>query len=169
LLVACWFLSPWWWMRYIPPKCEFLQEPHGVTSQKTAFFILLQCTGLILPPIFAVYASLLLLLITNWRYMFQPNWPASCTRCVVRPTAVLHFYSNCRGELFIGAVPRSCSWSMYLWRVTVYTEQYVRLAFIYAWFLQTWCYIEFCSSADFPLARCLAVIKPKKCNKQTHK
>jgi hypothetical protein len=25
--------------RYIPPKRRFLQEPHGVTSQKTAFFI----------------------------------------------------------------------------------------------------------------------------------
>jgi hypothetical protein len=25
--------------RYVPPKCRFLQEPHGVTSQKTAFFI----------------------------------------------------------------------------------------------------------------------------------
>jgi hypothetical protein len=23
----------------IPPKCWFSQEPHGVTSQKTAFFI----------------------------------------------------------------------------------------------------------------------------------
>jgi hypothetical protein len=24
---------------YVPPKLLFLQEPHGVTSQKTAFFI----------------------------------------------------------------------------------------------------------------------------------
>jgi hypothetical protein len=24
---------------YVPPKCQALQEPHGVTSQKTAFFI----------------------------------------------------------------------------------------------------------------------------------
>jgi hypothetical protein len=24
---------------YMPPKCLFLQEPHGVTSWKTAFFI----------------------------------------------------------------------------------------------------------------------------------
>jgi hypothetical protein len=31
-------LSSWWWRRYIPPKFRFLQEPHGVTSQKTAFF-----------------------------------------------------------------------------------------------------------------------------------
>jgi hypothetical protein len=22
----------------VPPKCRFLQEPHGVTTQKTAFF-----------------------------------------------------------------------------------------------------------------------------------
>jgi hypothetical protein len=32
------FLSPWWWMRYVPPKRRLLQEPHGVTSQKTLFF-----------------------------------------------------------------------------------------------------------------------------------
>jgi hypothetical protein len=25
--------------RYVPQKLRFLQEPHGVTSQKTAFFI----------------------------------------------------------------------------------------------------------------------------------
>jgi hypothetical protein len=30
--------SPWWRRRYVPPKRRFLQEPHGVTSQKTAFF-----------------------------------------------------------------------------------------------------------------------------------
>jgi hypothetical protein len=33
------FLSPWWWRRLVSPKCRFLQEPHGVTSQKTPFFI----------------------------------------------------------------------------------------------------------------------------------
>jgi hypothetical protein len=33
------FLSPWWWRRYVPPERRFLQEPHGVTSQKTTFFI----------------------------------------------------------------------------------------------------------------------------------
>jgi hypothetical protein len=26
------------WKRYAPPKRRFLQEPHGVTSQKTSFF-----------------------------------------------------------------------------------------------------------------------------------
>jgi hypothetical protein len=31
-------LSCWWLRCYVPPKCRFLQEPHGVTSQKTAFF-----------------------------------------------------------------------------------------------------------------------------------
>jgi hypothetical protein len=31
LLLARWFLSPWW--------RRFVQEPHGVTSQRTAFFI----------------------------------------------------------------------------------------------------------------------------------
>jgi hypothetical protein len=27
------------WRRYVPPKRLFLQAPHGVTSHKTAFFI----------------------------------------------------------------------------------------------------------------------------------
>jgi hypothetical protein len=33
------FLSPWWCRHYIPLKRRFLQEPHGVISQKMAFFI----------------------------------------------------------------------------------------------------------------------------------
>jgi hypothetical protein len=33
------FLSPWWWRHYDPPKHQFSQEPHGVTSQKAEFFI----------------------------------------------------------------------------------------------------------------------------------
>jgi hypothetical protein len=31
------FLSPWWWRRYVLPKRRFLQQPHGVISQKTTF------------------------------------------------------------------------------------------------------------------------------------
>jgi hypothetical protein len=34
-------LSTQWWRRYIPQKHQFLQEPHGVTPQKTAFFIVI--------------------------------------------------------------------------------------------------------------------------------
>jgi hypothetical protein len=34
------FLSPWWRRRQVPPKRRFLQEPYGVTSQKTPFFFL---------------------------------------------------------------------------------------------------------------------------------
>jgi hypothetical protein len=33
------FLSPWWSRREVPRKHRFLQEPRGVTSQKTPFFI----------------------------------------------------------------------------------------------------------------------------------
>jgi hypothetical protein len=39
LFLVHWFSSHWWWRRYIPPKRRFLQEPHGVTSQKTVFFV----------------------------------------------------------------------------------------------------------------------------------
>jgi hypothetical protein len=31
-------MLPWWWRRQVPPKSQFLQEPYGVTSQKTPFF-----------------------------------------------------------------------------------------------------------------------------------
>jgi hypothetical protein len=30
---------PWWLRSYVPPKRRFLQEPHCVTSKKTAYFI----------------------------------------------------------------------------------------------------------------------------------
>jgi hypothetical protein len=33
-------LLPWRWRRYVSPKRRFLQEPQGVISQKTAFFII---------------------------------------------------------------------------------------------------------------------------------
>jgi hypothetical protein len=39
LLLVHRFLSPWWRRCWVPPKRRFLQEPHGVTSQKTPFFI----------------------------------------------------------------------------------------------------------------------------------
>jgi hypothetical protein len=39
LFLVHWFLSPWWRWRQVPPKRRFLQEPHGVTTQKTPFFI----------------------------------------------------------------------------------------------------------------------------------
>jgi hypothetical protein len=41
LFLAHRFLSPWWRRRQVPPKRRFLQEPHGVTTQKTPFFRLL--------------------------------------------------------------------------------------------------------------------------------
>jgi hypothetical protein len=49
--VACWllltlflahrFLSFWWWRQYAPLNRQILQESHDVTSQKTAFFIVI--------------------------------------------------------------------------------------------------------------------------------
>jgi hypothetical protein len=36
-------LSPWCRRRYDPPKRRFLQDPHGITSQKTPFFRLIFC------------------------------------------------------------------------------------------------------------------------------
>jgi hypothetical protein len=39
LLLALWFPSPWRWTRNLLLTHRFLQDPHGVTSQKTPFFI----------------------------------------------------------------------------------------------------------------------------------
>jgi hypothetical protein len=39
------FLWPWWWRHKVHPKCRFLQEPHGVTSQQTTFFISLNMSN----------------------------------------------------------------------------------------------------------------------------
>jgi hypothetical protein len=33
------FVSPWWWRCWVSPKRWFLQDPHGITFQKTPFFI----------------------------------------------------------------------------------------------------------------------------------
>jgi hypothetical protein len=41
LFLARRFLSPRSCRRYVPPERRLLQEPHGVTSQKTAFFIVI--------------------------------------------------------------------------------------------------------------------------------
>jgi hypothetical protein len=38
--LAHWFMSPWWWRRHIPLKHRFLREPHNVTSQEMAVFII---------------------------------------------------------------------------------------------------------------------------------
>jgi hypothetical protein len=38
IVLSCWFLPPWLWRSCVLPKRRFLQEPHSVTSQKTAFF-----------------------------------------------------------------------------------------------------------------------------------
>jgi hypothetical protein len=40
LFLACVIASTWRWRRHVPPKRRFIINPHGVTSQKTAFFII---------------------------------------------------------------------------------------------------------------------------------
>jgi hypothetical protein len=39
LFLVRWLFWSWWLRRYVPAKRRFLQEPHGVTFQKMAFFI----------------------------------------------------------------------------------------------------------------------------------
>jgi hypothetical protein len=41
--LACRFFQPWRWRWYVPPKYRFTQDPHGATSQKTAFFLHTDC------------------------------------------------------------------------------------------------------------------------------
>jgi hypothetical protein len=46
LRISLRFLSPRWWRRYVLPKRRLLQEPNGVTCQKTAFFNISICTDI---------------------------------------------------------------------------------------------------------------------------
>jgi hypothetical protein len=56
--LARWFVPLWWCRPYLSPKRLFLQEPHGITSQKLAFLLgLIHCTWLI-PETGAVYGVL---------------------------------------------------------------------------------------------------------------
>jgi hypothetical protein len=54
------FLSPWWRRRQVPPKRRFLQEPHGVTTQKTPFFIVtaVKTSNLTSPCIFVAQSPI---------------------------------------------------------------------------------------------------------------
>jgi hypothetical protein len=49
LLLVRRFFWNWWWRRKIPTKRRLLQEPHGGTSQKTPFLVLLPCENIGLP------------------------------------------------------------------------------------------------------------------------
>jgi hypothetical protein len=49
-----------WWRRYVLPKCRFLHDPHGVISQKTAFFIVTAMKTSNLTKYFMFYFLLLL-------------------------------------------------------------------------------------------------------------
>jgi hypothetical protein len=46
------------WRRYVPPKRRLLQEPHGVTSQKTALFIVTAVKGTNLKTYMALTGSI---------------------------------------------------------------------------------------------------------------
>jgi hypothetical protein len=51
---------PWWWRHYLPLKHRFLEEPHGICSQKTAFFTVTTIKPKILHTcfLFSIYISL---------------------------------------------------------------------------------------------------------------
>jgi hypothetical protein len=51
LFLAHQFLSTWRWRWYFPPKRQFLQKPHGVTFQKTAFIVTTMKTSNVTSPI----------------------------------------------------------------------------------------------------------------------
>jgi hypothetical protein len=45
VICLCWYFTwltfrPWRWQGYVLPKCWAVSELHGVTTQKTAFFII---------------------------------------------------------------------------------------------------------------------------------
>jgi hypothetical protein len=42
-----WFLSVWWWERYVPMNIQFLQEPRGATFQEKVFILVESCTHIV--------------------------------------------------------------------------------------------------------------------------
>jgi hypothetical protein len=63
-------------MSYVPPKRRFLQEPHGVTSQKTQFFIVTAVKAANLKQLYS--SELTLLPEVNTLTLLQYNPPSSC-------------------------------------------------------------------------------------------
>jgi hypothetical protein len=51
LFIADQFLSPWWWRHYVPPKRRFLQQPHCITSQITAFLTIVEVRNNVLATV----------------------------------------------------------------------------------------------------------------------
>jgi hypothetical protein len=98
------FLTPWWRRRQVPPKSRFLQEPHGVTSQKTPFvnwnrilagascywlFIQLQDT----PRLFAYN----LIVPAKWPMRpakLVPNFSSRCYLSILEGAVILHSSSS---------------------------------------------------------------------------
>jgi hypothetical protein len=59
MFLALQFLSPWWWRRYVHQNHQFLQEPHGFTSQKTIFFIKLPAMKIHLVSLWAPHVLII--------------------------------------------------------------------------------------------------------------
>jgi hypothetical protein len=72
LFLARRFLSPWRCRRYVPPKRRFIQKPHGVISQKTAFLI----------PFFACSSAMKI----EWRYSLIWKMTLSGLHAVISQT-----------------------------------------------------------------------------------
>jgi hypothetical protein len=62
-------MLPWWWRRHVPPKHWFLQETQGVTSQKTAFFIVHAVKPHILHSINRLGS-----VAETWCFLWGTNW-----------------------------------------------------------------------------------------------
>jgi hypothetical protein len=81
------FLSLWWWRRYFRPKHRLLQGSHRVTSQKTAFFIVIALKTPNLNKIcihISSFSSFLGLFLARWsKYSAQRSVAAQNTDKVI--------------------------------------------------------------------------------------
>jgi hypothetical protein len=82
------FLSPWWRRRYVTKKCRFLQQPHGVTSQKTTFSIIIYTL------VFKVTESRYTQLQCLWLYSFHFQLRYTCVNslCFLLVTGFIKIY-----------------------------------------------------------------------------
>jgi hypothetical protein len=80
------FLSPWWRRSQVPPKRRFLQEPHGVTTQKTPFFFKIHRIRLCCRPFNSTKNFFFQKGIPREQLgkLFRNEWKSRCGSCILR-------------------------------------------------------------------------------------
>jgi hypothetical protein len=79
IFLVCRYFSPWWWRWYLPPILPFLRQPHGVTFQKTTFFIVTAMKAWNLTCLYWVCCVILINVNSNYNILLRRK-----TLCLLR-------------------------------------------------------------------------------------